>query len=114
MKFLKWPFLIFLTLVGSFAIFYAINMHFMQMGQISKISKYVDAGEISEIVHLAKKDMILTQGLLFFSFIISVCCLIMIIIFLSISLLIAKRKLKLKYNQALAADLKNNATEAQR
>ena len=104
LKFLKWSFLIILILVGSFAIFYGINMHDMQMSQISKISKYVDAGEISKIYHLAKKDMILTQGLLYLSFIISVCCLIMIIIFLSISFLIAKRKLKFKYNQPAEPD----------
>jgi hypothetical protein len=114
LKFLKWLCLILLILVGSFAVFYGINMHDMQMNQISKISKYLDAGEMDKIYHLAKKDMILTQGLLFLSFIISVCCLIMIIIFLYISFFIAKRKLELKYNQALAVDVEDNATEAQR
>jgi hypothetical protein len=38
----------------------------------------------------------------------------MIIIFLCICFLIAKRKLELKYNQALAVDVEDNATEAQR
>ena len=114
LKFLKWSFLIVLILVGSFAIFYGITMHDMQSSQISEIKKYIDTGEISEIDRVVRKGMVLTQYFLFYSFIISVCCLIMIIIFLYISLLIAKRKLELKYNQALAADVKDHAAEAQR
>jgi len=82
LKFLRRLFLIVLILVGSFATFYGINMHYMQMSQISKASKYLDAGEISEVSHLVNKDMIITQGLLYLSFIVSVCCLIMIIIFI--------------------------------
>ena len=113
LKFLKWSFLIVLILVGSFAIFYGITMHDMQSSQISEIKKYIDTGEISEIDRVVRKGMVLTQYFLFYSFIISVCCLIMIIIFLYISLLIAKRKLELKYNQALAADVKDHAAEAQ-
>ncbi|MGD8520820.1 MAG: hypothetical protein PVF56_06710 [Desulfobacterales bacterium] len=114
LKFLKWSCLILLILVGSFAVFYGISMHDMQMNQISRINKYLDTGETDKIYHLANKDMILTQSLLFLSFIISVCCLIMIIIFLYISFLIAKRKLELKHNQTLAIDVKDNATELQR
>jgi hypothetical protein len=38
----------------------------------------------------------------------------MIIIFLCISFLIAKRKLGLKYNQMLAVDVKDHTAEAQR
>ena len=105
LRFLKWPFLFLLILVGSFTTFYVISMHNMQMIQISKISKYVDTGEISKINHLAKKDMIITQGLLYLSFIISICCLLMIIIFLYISLLHAKKIIKLKYNQADEPDV---------
>jgi hypothetical protein len=45
---------------------------------------------------------------------ISVCSLIAIIIILCISLRIAKKKLELKYNQALAADVEGNAAEAHR
>ena len=114
LNFLKWSFLILLILVGSFAIFYGITMHDMQSSQISEIKKYIDTGEISEIDHVVRKGMVLTHHFLFYSFMISVCCLIMIIIFLYISLLIAKRKLELKYNQALAADVKDHAAEAQR
>ena len=114
LKFLKWSFLILLILVGSFAIFYGITMHNMQTNQISEIRKYIDTGEISKIDHIVRKDMILTQHFLFYSFIISVCCLIMIIIFLCISLLISKRKLELKYNRAFAADVKVYEAEAQR
>ena len=101
LKFLIWSYLIVSILVGSFAIFYGITMHDMQMSQILKISKYVDTGEISKINHLVKKDMIITQGFLFLSFIISVCSLIMIIICLYISFLIAKRKLKLNIPKRL-------------
>jgi len=114
LKFLKWSFLILLILVGSFAILYGISMHDMQSRQISEIKKYIDTGEIGEIAFVVRKGMVLTHHFLFYSFIISVCCLIMIIIFLSISLLIAKRKLKLTYNQALAVDVRDNAAEAQR
>jgi membrane-associated PAP2 superfamily phosphatase len=113
LKFLKWSFLFVLIVVNLFTIFYGITMHDMQMDQISKISKYIDTGEINEINHLARKDMILTQGLLFLSFIISICCLIIIIIFLYISLLLSKRKLKMKHSQALAAKVTGHATEAQ-
>ena len=81
LKFLKWSFLIVLILVGSFAIFYGITMHDMQSSQISEIKKYIDTGEISEIDRVVSKGMVLTQYFLFYSFIISVCCLIMIIIF---------------------------------
>ncbi len=107
LKFLKWLFLIVLILVGSFAIFYGIDMHYMQMDQISKISTYVDSGEIDKLNHLVHKNMVLTQGVFFFCFIISVLCLILIIIFMSTSFLIDKRKLKLKYNHSAQADRAN-------
>ena len=81
LKFLKWSFLIALILVCSFAILYGINMHFMQASQIKEISRCIDTGEMGRAIHLANKDMIITQGFLFLSFIISVFCLILIIIF---------------------------------
>jgi cell division protein FtsL len=74
-----------------FAAFYAISMLNMQANQILKISKYVDTGEISKLNHLASKDMKITQGLLYLSFIISFCCLFLIIIYLYISLLHARK-----------------------
>ena len=79
-------------------------MHDMQMSQISKIGKYVDSGDIGKIDHLVRKDMIITQGLLLFSFIIAVCCLVVIIVFLYISFLHAKKK-QLIDNQAGEPDV---------
>ena len=104
LKFLKWAVLVVLMLMGAFATFYGFAMHDMQMNQISRIGKHLDAGEISEAVHLAKKDMILTQGFIFLSLLISSGCLIMLIIYLYISLLLAKRKLKSIYIQKAEAD----------
>ena len=52
--------------------------------------------------------MVLRHHFLFYYFIVSVGCLTMIIIFLFISLLMAKRKMELKYHQAFAADVKDN------
>ncbi len=100
LKSLLWP-ILFLTIVGAVSIFWGINMHSMQMRQISELSKYVDDGEINKINHLVSKDMILTQNFLMISFIISVFCLITIIIFLFISYLIFKRKMKIKYNNGV-------------
>ena len=107
LKSLLWPLLI-LIIIGGVAIFWGINMHSMQMRQISKLSKYVDDGEINKVDHLVKKDMILTQNFLMLSFIISVFCLITIIVFLFISYLIFKRKMKIKYN-ANEADVKKSS-----
>ena len=114
LKFLKWSFLILLILVGSFAILYGISMHDMQSRQISEIKKYIDTGEIGEIDRLVRKGMVLTHYFLFYSFIISIFCLTMIIIFLYISLLIAKRKLELKNSQAFTTGVKENVAKAQR
>ncbi len=100
-KFLKWSFLILVILVGSFAIFYGISMHNMQAGQIAEVLKYIDSGDINGIDRVVRKNMVLTHHFLFNSFIASVCCLTIIIIFLCISLLNAKRKIKLQSNQAL-------------
>ena len=110
LKFLKWLFLILLILVGSFAIFYGVSMHNMQAGQIAEVLKYIDTGDIIGIDRVVRKNMVLTHYFLFYSFIASVCCLTMIIILLYISLLNAKRKIKLQYNQAFESGVKDNAT----
>lgn len=114
LRFLKWPVLILLILVGLFAASYVISMHNMQVRQISKISNHIDRGELSEIIHLVNKDMIITQGLLLFSFIISVCCLLLIIIFLYISLLNTPKKVKLKNNPAHSVGAKERAAQTKR
>ena len=82
-------------------------MHSMQTKQISKAGKLIDSGEMGELYHLVKKDMIITQGFFYLSFVISVSCLIMIIFHLTISLKIAKRKLKSKQTEA---KIKSNDT----
>ena len=101
LKILKWSFLILLILVGSFAILFGISMHEMQSALISEIIQYIDTGELNKIGSIDRKGIAINHHLIFYSFIISVCCLIMIIIFLYVSLLSAKRKLKFKSNQSL-------------
>ena len=101
LKALKWSFLIFLILVASFTILFGINMHAMQSTIISEIIQYIDTGELNKI-SVDRKGIVVNHYFLFYSLIISICCLITIIIFLSISLRIAKRELEQKYNQALA------------
>ena len=107
LKILRRSFLILLILVGFFTLFYGISMHSMQMKQISKAGKLIDSGEMGELYHLVKKDMIITQGFFYLSFVISVSCLIMIIVYLTISLEIAKRKLKSKQTES---KVKSNGT----
>ena len=99
LKILKWSFLILLILVGSFAILFGISMHEMQSALISEIIQYIDTGELSKIGSIDRKGIAINHHFIFYSFIISICCLIMIIIFLYVSLLSAKKKLELKYNQ---------------
>lgn len=98
LKVLKWFFLIFLILVASFAILFGINMHYMQSAIISEIIQYIDIGELNKIGSIDRKGIVVNHYFLFYSFIISVCCLITIIIFLCISWRINKRKLEQKYN----------------
>lgn len=112
LKVLKWSFLIFLILVTSFAILFGIDMHAMQSTIISEIVQCIDTGELNKIGSVDRKGIVVNHYFLFYSFIISVCCLITIIIFLYISLRITKRKLELKHKQALAADVKDHAAEA--
>ena len=109
LKVLKWSFLIFLILVASFSILFGIDMHAMQSVIISEIVQYIDTGELSKIGSVDRKGIVVNHYFLFYSFIISVCCLILIIIFLFISLRITKIKLVQKHNQALAADVKDHA-----
>ena len=111
-KVLKWSFLIFLILVASFAILFGIDMHAMQSAIISEIIQYIDTGELNKIGSVDRKGIVVNHYFLFYSFILSVCCLITIIIFLCISLQITKRKLEQKYNQVLAADVKDYGAEA--
>ncbi|MBW2409090.1 MAG: hypothetical protein JRF72_04775 [Deltaproteobacteria bacterium] len=108
LKTLKWSFLILVILVGSFALVYGVSMHNMQARQISEVLKYLDTGEINEIDRIVRKNMVLTHHFLFYSFMVSVCCLTTIIIFLYISLLMARRKIEL-YSQALEGEAKHNA-----
>ena len=110
---LKWVFLIFLIFVTLFAILYGIHMHAMQKSIISEIVKCMDPDEFYKTLRIDRKGIVLNHYFLFYSFIISVCSLITIIIFLCISLRITQKKLELRYNQALArADVKGNAAEA--
>ena len=113
LRILKWSFLILVILVGLFAIFYGISMHNMQAGQISEILKYIDTGEINEIDRVVRKNMVLTHHFLFYSFMISVCSLIMIIVYLYISLLITRKKLEPGHNQSIAAGVKDDAVGGQ-
>jgi hypothetical protein len=112
LKILKWAFLVFFIIVTSFAILYGIHMHAMQKSIISEIVKCMDPDEFYKTFSIDRKGIVLNHYFLFYSFIISVCGLIAIIIFLSISLRITKKKLELKHNQAIAADVKDHAAEA--
>ena len=99
LKLLKWPFLVLVIFVGTFATFYVFIMYSMQTSQLAKIREYIDIGELGNISHLVYKDMIITRGLLLLSYIISICCFLLIIIFLYVSLLRTKKIIKLKYNR---------------
>ena len=97
MKILKWAFLILLILVSSFAILFGTSVHTMQSSLISEIVQYIDNDELLKIGSIDRKGIAINHHLIFYSFIISVCCLMMIIIFLSFSLLSAKKRLKSTY-----------------
>jgi len=75
-------------------------MHAMQSTIISEIVQCIDTGEFNKIGSVDRKG--------------SVCSLITIIIFLCISLRITQKKLELKHNQTLAAEVKDHAAKAQR
>ena len=107
LKILKWLFLILLIFVFSFLILFVIGVHGMQSALISEIIQYIDTGEFSKIGSIDRKGITINHLLIFWSFIISICCLIMIIIFLYVSLLSAKRKLNFKSNQTDEPDEKN-------
>jgi len=113
LKLLKWVFLVFLIFITLVAILFGSSMHDMQTRLNSEIIQYIDSGEFDKIGSIDRKGIAVNHHFLFYSFMISVCSLIAIIIFLCISLRITKKKLKLLYNQALAADLEGNAAEAQ-
>jgi len=112
LKILKWAFLIFLIFVTLFAILFGSGVHDMQSRLISEIVQCIDSGEFNKIGNIDRKGIAVNHHFLFYSFMISVCSLITIIIFLCISLRITKKKLELKHNQALAADVKDHAAEA--
>ena len=114
LKILKWAFFVFLISVTLLAISFGSSMHDMQSRLISEIVQCIDSGEFEKIGSIDRKGIAVNHHFLFYSFMISVCSLITIIIFLCISLRIAQKKLELKYNQALAADVEGNAAEAQR
>ena len=107
LKVLKWSFLLLLILVCSFAILFGISVHEMQSALISEIIQYIDAGEFSKIGSIDRKGIAINHHFIFYSSIISVCCLIAIILFLYISLRITKRELEQKYNQRDGADGKS-------
>ncbi len=91
-----WVALIILLLVGALSTYFVFQMHSMQLRQISEVNKWIDAGggEIREISRLVGKDMILSQNSLFFAFIITVSCLLIIIGFLLFTYFRSKRKIK--------------------
>ena len=103
LKILKWSFLILLILIGSFAILFGISMHEMQSALISEIIQYIDAGEFSKIGNIDRKGIAINHHFIFYSWMISMGCLITIILFLYISLRKTKRKLEKKYH-ATGAD----------
>lgn len=109
LKILKWSFLIILILVFTFLILFVISVHGMQSALISEIVQYIDTGELSKIGNIDRKGIAINHVLIFWSFIISICCLIMIIIFLYVSLLSVKRKLKVKSNHSLQSDGANTS-----
>jgi len=113
LKILRWLFLILLIFVFSFLILFVIGVHGMQSALISEIIQYIDAGEFSKIGSIDRKGIAINHHLLFYSFIISVCCLTMIIIFLSVSLLNAKRKWQLINNRALPDEAEDHGAEVQ-
>jgi hypothetical protein len=111
LKILKWSFLILLIFVGLFAILFGISMHKMQSALISEIIQYIDMDELNKIGSIDRKGIAINHHFIFYSFIISVSCLIMIIIFLCVSLLSAKKRLKFKYNQPAEADGANRPVD---
>lgn len=111
LKILKWSFLIFFIFVALFTILYGILMHANQKSIISEIIDCMDNGEFYKICSIDRKGIVLNHFFLFYSFIISVCSLTAIIIFLCISLRITKKRLELIHNQPLAADVKDHAAE---
>jgi hypothetical protein len=104
LKFLKWLFIILLIAVFLFLFLFVIGVHGMQSRLISEIVQHIDSGEFNKIGSIDRKGIAINHSLIFWSFIISICCLITIIIFLSVSLLCAKRKIKLKSNHSLQSD----------
>jgi len=100
LKFLKWLFIILLLAVFLFLILFVIGVHGMQYRLISEIVQIIDSGEFNKIGSIDRKGIAINHSLIVWSFIISICCLITIIIFLSVSLLSAKRKIKLKSNHS--------------
>ena len=104
LKILKWSFLVLLILVALFAILFGTSVHKMQSALISQIIQYIDSGELLKIGSIDIKGIIINHQFIFLSFMISACCLVMIIILLSVSLLRAKKRLKYKYNQPTEAD----------
>jgi uncharacterized membrane protein len=87
-----------------FLILFVIGVHGMQSRLISEIVQIIDSGEFNRIGSIDRKGIAINHSLIFWSFIISICCLITIIIFLFISLLSAKRKIKLKSNNSQKSD----------
>ena len=85
LKFLKWFFFATLILVALLAILNGFNMLDMQSKQIATMLTSFETGDIREVERLVKKHVIITHQVLFNAFVISVCSLVSIIIFLFIT-----------------------------
>jgi ethanolamine utilization protein EutP (predicted NTPase) len=91
---LKWLLLIVLIIIALFFIAFGTSVHQMQSALISEIVQYIDANEFEKMGTIDRKGIAINHHFIFQSLITVICCLVVIIIFLGVSLIRAKRQLK--------------------
>ena len=112
LKVLRWLILLVLIFSCGFFVLFGISVHQMQSDLIIEIVRYIDSGEFSKIGNIDRKGIAINHHLIFYSFMISLCSLMGIILWLYFSLRIAKRKLAQKNDTALTDHMRDPSVKA--
>jgi hypothetical protein len=107
LKVLRGLILIVLIFSCGFFVLFGISVHQMQSDLIIEIMRYIDTGEFSKIGNIDRKGIAINHHLIFYSFMISLCSLMGIILWLVMSLRKTKRKLAQKNDTAPTDDMKD-------